>query len=789
MKATSIGLLSLLFTFSSLAVFSQNAKKLIKEAEKDIELKKFSDAIPKLNEALKLEPDNLDALTLRAKSLKSNNQYNDALADFQKIAVLKPKNASNYYEIADVQFLMEDFKSASETFDKVIESNPKLSDAYRKKAFCKYKLKEFGLMLNVASQGVKTNKDDEWSTYYMAVAYDSLGNKPLAEQFYQKAIDIVKEDKRKALNQQAYGSMYFGLGNIQNEFFKFDQALATFNTLIKIDPSNAEAFRRRGMVYLNKQDYQNALNDLNQSIALSGKNFKAFVTRAEIYSKLGQFQASINDYGQSLMLEPQCIECICGRAESYFQSGNYKESANDYKAAMKLAPGNAELQKKYTQARDKYYENNKESIAPVVRIINSKGIETEELTVREDAKKLKFKIQVNDQSPIKSVVVGAKPLDVDPEVLNPEFDVEIAISDIKSLEIIVSDIYLNQTKKSYLINRTEIEAPVITLVSPYPAENQVFIESKPNLYVEGKIKDRSKIKSIYINDAYASFSPDAENPVFTANIAIGTKDSLIIRAIDINENESIARFKIVREDTTGANPMGLTWVIFIENSDYQNLQKLEGPPRDIRDLKSSLNNYQVDKFIHKPNMTKEQLDKFFRIELRDMVQKSRVKSLMIWYAGHGKFLNETGYWIPVDGDSYDEYSYYSINVLRSALQSYTALKHILVISDACESGPAFYMAMRDDELKGRTCSSWEPTKFKSAQVFTSSNKEKSSDNSLFTQAFIHTLQNNNQSCISIESIAEKVSGVVKQNLKQSPKFGKIKGLDDEDGSFFFLKKE
>jgi hypothetical protein len=116
------------------------------------------------------------------------------------------------------------------------------------------------------------------------------------------------------------------------------------------------------------------------------------------------------------------------------------------------------------------------------------------------------------------------------------------------------------------------------------------------------------------------------------------------------------------------------------------------------------------------------------------------------------------------------------------------LKHILVVSDACESGPAFYMAMRND-IKAKTCETWDPTKFRSAQVFTSSNKEFSSDNSLFTQAFVHTLQNNKQNCISIESIAEKVSGVVKQNLKQSPKFGKIKGLEDEDGSFFFLKKE
>ena len=72
---------------------------------------------------------------------------------------------------------------------------------------------------------------------------------------------------------------------------------------------------------------------------------------------------------------------------------------------------------------------------------------------------------------------------------------------------------------------------------------------------------------------------------------------------------------------------------------------------------------------------------------------------------------------------------------------------------------------------------------------TSSNKELSSDNSLFTQAFANILTNNPGNCISIESLATKVTGIVKQNLKQTPKFGKIKGLEDQDGSFFFIKKQ
>jgi hypothetical protein len=263
---------------------------------------------------------------------------------------------------------------------------------------------------------------------------------------------------------------------------------------------------------------------------------------------------------------------------------------------------------------------------------------------------------------------------------------------------------------------------------------------------------------------------------------------MTVKVTDQAGNTSVLKYKVVREDTSNSNPMGTTWVVFIENSNYKNLQRLEGPQKDVTDMKAALAGYKIDNVIHRKDMTKSQLDRFFTIDLRDQVQKNRVKSLIIWYAGHGKFLNETGYWIPVDGDTYEEFTYYNVNNLRAAIQSYTLLKHILVVSDACESGPAFYMAMRDDEIQNKACDDWNVTKFKSAQVLTSSNRELSSDNSLFTQAFANTLNNNPNNCVSIEYVAQKVLGIVKQNQKQTPKFGKIKGLDDENGTFFFVKK-
>jgi hypothetical protein len=263
-----------------------------------------------------------------------------------------------------------------------------------------------------------------------------------------------------------------------------------------------------------------------------------------------------------------------------------------------------------------------------------------------------------------------------------------------------------------------------------------------------------------------------------------------VEAEDIYGNRQVSEFRLNREGAMIAdnNPMGRTWVVFIENSDYETFASLAGPVKDIELMTRAFTNYQVHKFINKKNLTKLEMERFFSIELRDLIRTNQVKSLLIWYAGHGKFINEVGYWIPTDAKTDDEFTYFNLNTLRASMETYlTYLTHTLVITDACESGPSFYQAMRS-ELKKRSCDDWQATQFKSSQVFSSAGYELAKDDSQFTRTFATALTNNPNACIPIEDIVSKVSTAVGSNNQQKPKFGKITGLRDEDGTFFFIAR-
>lgn len=234
--------------------------------------------------------------------------------------------------------------------------------------------------------------------------------------------------------------------------------------------------------------------------------------------------------------------------------------------------------------------------------------------------------------------------------------------------------------------------------------------------------------------------------------------------------------------------MGKTWVVFIENSDYETFASLDGPTQDVVMMKAALMNYKIDRVIHKKNLSKREMENFFRKELRDLILTNHVNSVLFWYAGHGKFIGETGYWVPVDARRDDESTYFNTTYLKESIKEYeNEMTHILVITDACESGPTFYQAMRNT---GRevSCSDIHASQSKSSQVFSSSGYDLAARNSEFTKTFANTLQNNNTSCIPIESIVMEVTSAVVSNNQRKPKFGKIEGLKDEDGTFFFISK-
>jgi tetratricopeptide (TPR) repeat protein len=749
---------------------AQNAKQFYKTGLTFVEAKNYNDAIDQFTKAVQIDPEYVAAYIERARTYQVVNEIGKAAEDYDRALVFKKKDQKLFLEAVTVNLDLKLFDKALELVKEAIRLNENNDDALRLQCRIQLGKEDYSGALISINKAIVL-KDNAENNYYHGVVSEMMKNYNQSELDYEKAIG---KDRK-------YVDAYLSLANLSLQLNKLSKAIDYCNAVLALDPKRKEAFLTRSQVYVKMLEYPKAIDDISKVVFENPNDPSAYIMRGTYYRDFTQYQNAINDFTKAILLDPKNSEAYYNRASCYEQIGDYKSAIKDYSALASLSEYDVYAQKHLDDAKKRLYELNRETNKPKIILLDPLASEDFTIKLPKNKTKLSIRGKLHDESDIISLKINDSDVHFIKNGDIYEFLSDVDVSGLDVFSIVAEDTYNNVQQVTYTIERTEINPPKIAVIAPYASDDgEIFLDTdEANLYVEGNITDESQIKSILINGVSASYMLNELNPRFSATINVANKNKFTVEATDIYGNDTVKTYTLNREGVSllQANPMGRTWVVFVENSNYETFPSLDGPSKDVQ------------KIIHKQDMTKKEMERFFSIELRDLIRSNRVNALLIWYAGHGKYINETGYWIPVDAKRDDEFTYYNLNALRASLQSYTNyVVHMLVVTDACESGPTFYQAMRDAP-KIRSCNDWEAVKFKSSQVFSSAGYELAVDDSQFTRTFANTLANNPDACIPIESIVMKVQLAVTQKNQQKPKFGKIAGLTDEDGTFFFISKQ
>ncbi len=764
----------------SLCVCGQNGKKFFKAGNEFVESLKYEDAVAQFTSAIGAEPSNPDYYFARGKTYDALVKYPEAKADFEKALVFAPKSVDALIGLGAVCNKTGNFEEALRHLNKASAIDKRDGAIYPEKVITLIGLQRYDMAIRVSDTAVII-KDTPMNYYYRGVIYTKLNNDVFAKKEFEKAI---LKDKKLPEPRLALAELLLRTNDAKG-------AMDQCNEILRNDDRNTAGYMMRSKVYMKNLDYPSAINDLSKNILIEPNNSDFYLHRGKAYQDFNQHTNAINDFTKYISLNPENPDAFFARAKSYEEIMNYAKAMEDYTKITVLSEFNQEARKMLQDAQARLYELNREAVPPEITVVSPAPV-NQTVEIRGDNNSVLITGKIKDKSKVKSFAINEEPITTVEKDGEYEFLSKINVEGIDKITLVALDDYDNAKSVTYSLVRTEITPPVVSILAPYASDDgQIYLDKNdPNLFIQGKITDESKIKSVFIDGVTASYPVGDLNPSFTATIDILNKNRIVVEAEDVYGNKQTSEFRFNREGATisANNPMGKTWVVFIENSNYSTFASLDGPQKDVSTMTRALANYDIHNIIHKKDLTKAEMERFFSIELRDLIKANQVKSLLIWYAGHGKFINDVGYWIPVDAQRDDEFTYFNLSFLRGAMESYvTYLTHTLVITDACESGPSFYQAMRSD-LKKRSCDDWQATQFKSSQVFSSAGYELAVDDSQFTRTFATALQNNPNACIPIEDVVAKVATSVGSNNQQKPKFGKITGLKDEDGTFFFIAR-
>lgn len=767
-------------------LFGQSAKKSYKAGMEFVENLKYDDAVVQFTSAIGLEPSNPDYYYARGQAYENLSKFPEAKADFEKTLVFSPKDVNAMISLGSVCNKLGSYEEALKLLNHVAAIDKRNTKVYPEKVIALTSLKRYDQALLTSDTAIVI-KDTPMDYYWRGIIYTKLNNVALGEKELRKSIS---KDKKLPEPRIALADLLIS----SNPKEAMDQC----NEVIKTNDRNTEAYLERSKVFKKNLDYPNAINDISKTILIDPANAYFYFERGKCYQEFNQHSNAINDFSKTISLnnarKKEDPDVFYARAKSYEEIMDYDKARSDYNHITFLSKYDAKAREMLDLSQKRLYEINKESDPPELAIVSPLPLK-DTIEIKGDKTTLLISGSLKDKSKIRSFTINNENVMLVEKNGESDFLASINLNGVEKITFSAKDDYDNEKLINYAIKRTEINPPRVMIVAPYTSEEgQVFLESTtPNIAIQGKISDESPIKSITVGSFTASYNPNELNPAFTATLNVSNLNKFTVVAEDIYGNRKETEFLLNREGAgiAATNPMGRTWVVFVENSSYETFASLDGPIKDISTMQRALANYQIHNIIHKKDMTKAEMERFFNIELRDQVKKNQVKSLMVYYAGHGKYINDVGYWIPVDAKRDDEFTYFNINSLKAGLQGYSdVVVHTLVVSDACESGPGFYSASRAAN-DAPTCDNAKVASAKSAQVFSSAGEayELASDNSKFATTFANTLMNNKNACIPIETIVKSVTAAVASDNKgQKPKFGSIQGLEDIGGTFFFVTK-
>jgi len=264
------------------------------------------------------------------KNALMDNDYTSAVQYFNVIINHEPDLFEPYFLRGVAKYSLGDYQGAERDFTVSIQMHPMYSHAYHYRGVTRDLLLDYHNALQDYNRGIGLDP-------FNADIYISRGATRLHMKSYISAIkDFDQAVEYNANNPMAYLNRAIAKGLLKD----YEGAIEDCNHAIRLDYFNTQAYLKRGVIKLETENYDGALEDFEQAIKLEPNDSYAYFNRALSKIYLADTTGAIRDLSKVLSMDPYNALTYYNRALLKAQQEDYLGAIDDFNRVLMLNPDN-----------------------------------------------------------------------------------------------------------------------------------------------------------------------------------------------------------------------------------------------------------------------------------------------------------------------------------------------------------------------------------------------------------------------------------------------------------------
>jgi len=313
-------------------------------------------------DALKLNPQNFDALQLIGTLCVHMRQSAEALAYFDKAIGLNAKNPSVFnnrglvlMDLKNPALAIQSYETAISlkhdypeahankgnalqatnhlaqavaSYKWAIALRPEYADTYNNFGVVLHKLGAYELAIKSYTCALKLNPNYAQAYYNAARVFKDLGDLATALRYYNSAVQL----------NSNYLDAYNNRGNILLELKDFEGAIESFDQGLGLNPNAPQLHNNKGNVYRELKRFDDAIHSYTRAIQIYPQYADAHNNLGNIFQDLKRFNDALICYNQALAQNPNFVDALNNKGVVLRELKQIQEAVFCYKTALLINP-------------------------------------------------------------------------------------------------------------------------------------------------------------------------------------------------------------------------------------------------------------------------------------------------------------------------------------------------------------------------------------------------------------------------------------------------------------------